>query len=139
MFSYGFGVSVKHCQVNIDITISLSILQILESLDTNNQLENGTYADSQVVEMPSLLPNGGNTRTNNQYSAVATTDDIEDGTSAADKNHATMHIKQLQVKRNGQVRFCRKCNLIKPDRTHHCSICDSCILRFGMLLKAVCF
>ena len=27
------------------------------------------------------------------------------------------------------VRYCEKCQLIKPDRAHHCSTCDSCILK----------
>ncbi|XP_049634234.1 palmitoyltransferase ZDHHC20 isoform X3 [Suncus etruscus] len=27
------------------------------------------------------------------------------------------------------VRYCEKCQLIKPDRAHHCSACDRCILK----------
>lgn len=27
----------------------------------------------------------------------------------------------------GYVRYCRKCLVIKPDRSHHCSTCGSCI------------
>lgn len=30
---------------------------------------------------------------------------------------------------SGGVRYCEKCNLIKPDRCHHCSICGVCVLR----------
>ena len=26
-------------------------------------------------------------------------------------------------------RTCEKCNLLKPDRAHHCSVCDACILK----------
>lgn len=26
-------------------------------------------------------------------------------------------------------RFCKKCSLFKPDRAHHCSSCDNCVLR----------
>ncbi|ESO12983.1 hypothetical protein HELRODRAFT_63244 [Helobdella robusta] len=29
----------------------------------------------------------------------------------------------------GDVRFCEKCNAIKPDRAHHCSVCGKCILK----------
>jgi len=29
----------------------------------------------------------------------------------------------------GGHRFCEICQLIKPDRCHHCSMCDSCILK----------
>lgn len=27
------------------------------------------------------------------------------------------------------VRYCDKCRLIKPDRTHHCSVCGECVLK----------
>lgn len=30
---------------------------------------------------------------------------------------------------SGGIRLCEKCNLIKPDRCHHCSICGRCVLR----------
>lgn len=29
----------------------------------------------------------------------------------------------------GYIRFCPECALIKPDRTHHCSVCGQCILK----------
>ncbi|XP_018395429.1 PREDICTED: palmitoyltransferase ZDHHC2 isoform X4 [Cyphomyrmex costatus] len=29
----------------------------------------------------------------------------------------------------GAMRFCEKCQLIKPDRTHHCSVCGTCVLK----------
>ncbi|XP_068991350.1 palmitoyltransferase ZDHHC15B isoform X3 [Neodiprion pinetum] len=29
----------------------------------------------------------------------------------------------------GAIRFCEKCQLIKPDRAHHCSICGTCVLK----------
>lgn len=30
---------------------------------------------------------------------------------------------------NGRHRYCKHCMLIKPDRTHHCSTCDKCVLK----------
>ena len=27
------------------------------------------------------------------------------------------------------VRYCEKCQHIKPDRTHHCSMCGQCVLK----------
>lgn len=30
---------------------------------------------------------------------------------------------------SGGIRYCEKCNLIKPDRCHHCSICGICVLK----------
>ncbi|XP_057323117.1 palmitoyltransferase ZDHHC15B-like isoform X1 [Microplitis mediator] len=29
----------------------------------------------------------------------------------------------------GAIRFCDKCQLIKPDRAHHCSVCRACVLK----------
>lgn len=30
----------------------------------------------------------------------------------------------------GGVRFCIKCSCLKPDRSHHCSVCGHCVLKF---------
>ncbi|XP_031799741.1 palmitoyltransferase ZDHHC2 isoform X7 [Sarcophilus harrisii] len=30
---------------------------------------------------------------------------------------------------SGAIRYCDRCQLIKPDRCHHCSVCDKCILK----------
>lgn len=32
-------------------------------------------------------------------------------------------------KHNGEIRVCNKCKSPKPDRAHHCSICNRCILK----------
>ncbi len=35
----------------------------------------------------------------------------------------------IWVKSSGHPRWCGKCNAPKPDRSHHCSTCNRCILR----------
>jgi palmitoyltransferase len=35
----------------------------------------------------------------------------------------------VELKFNGERRFCRKCKASKPDRTHHCSSCNRCVLK----------
>ncbi|XP_069056717.1 palmitoyltransferase ZDHHC2 isoform X2 [Pleurodeles waltl] len=30
---------------------------------------------------------------------------------------------------SGAIRYCDRCLLVKPDRCHHCSVCDKCILK----------
>ncbi|XP_075919509.1 palmitoyltransferase ZDHHC20-B-like [Petromyzon marinus] len=30
---------------------------------------------------------------------------------------------------SGAIRYCERCQLVKPDRCHHCSVCDSCVLK----------
>lgn len=37
--------------------------------------------------------------------------------------------KPHEVKHTGARRFCKWCNRFKPDRSHHCRVCRSCILR----------
>lgn len=43
------------------------------------------------------------------------------------------HLRKLpkshEVKHTGARRFCKWCNRFKPDRSHHCRVCRSCILR----------
>lgn len=34
-----------------------------------------------------------------------------------------------ECKQSGEPRFCKWCDMLKPDRCHHCRICRSCILR----------
>eukprot|EP01006_Ploeotia_vitrea_P034441 TRINITY_DN65753_c6_g2_i1.p1 TRINITY_DN65753_c6_g2~~TRINITY_DN65753_c6_g2_i1.p1 ORF type:complete len:339 (+),score=170.02 TRINITY_DN65753_c6_g2_i1:49-1065(+) len=42
-------------------------------------------------------------------------------------------LKSLPVverkQKNGSFRYCSRCELYKPDRCHHCRICDACVLR----------
>jgi hypothetical protein len=41
-------------------------------------------------------------------------------------------IKALPVaerKGNGDPRHCWKCQAFKPDRVHHCSVCQECVLK----------
>lgn len=35
----------------------------------------------------------------------------------------------LTVKSTGESRFCKKCQARKPDRAHHCSTCNRCVLK----------
>lgn len=37
--------------------------------------------------------------------------------------------KSLTVKRDGRFRVCQTCRHWKPDRCHHCSSCDKCVLK----------
>eukprot|EP01064_Diplonema_japonicum_P012072 TRINITY_DN1954_c0_g3_i1.p1 TRINITY_DN1954_c0_g3~~TRINITY_DN1954_c0_g3_i1.p1 ORF type:complete len:303 (+),score=12.91 TRINITY_DN1954_c0_g3_i1:55-909(+) len=34
-----------------------------------------------------------------------------------------------ELKENGDPRYCKTCEVFKPDRTHHCSACGRCILK----------
>ena len=38
-------------------------------------------------------------------------------------------IRTLEKKTNRDLRVCRRCKVYKPDRSHHCSSCDRCVLK----------
>ena len=40
-----------------------------------------------------------------------------------------MQLATVEKKRFGGMRFCRRCDRFKPDRTHHCSNCGHCVLK----------
>ncbi|XP_063914910.1 palmitoyltransferase ZDHHC15B isoform X2 [Zophobas morio] len=39
------------------------------------------------------------------------------------------HLPNTNINIQGFPRFCDKCKIIKPDRTHHCSVCGECVLK----------
>ncbi|THZ46588.1 zf-DHHC-domain-containing protein [Aureobasidium pullulans] len=43
--------------------------------------------------------------------------------------HESPTYTSLTAKSSGKPRYCKKCNSIKPDRTHHCSSCNRCVLK----------
>ncbi|KAI9093450.1 DHHC palmitoyltransferase-domain-containing protein [Phlyctochytrium arcticum] len=47
----------------------------------------------------------------------------------AETPSSSILLQSLEVKRDGAPRYCNKCNKWKPDRTHHCSICQECVLK----------
>ncbi|KAF8928971.1 Palmitoyltransferase zdhhc15, partial [Haplosporangium gracile] len=49
---------------------------------------------------------------------------------ASDESSAQQPLATLSVsKRNGRPRWCNVCKIVKPDRCHHCSECNRCVLR----------
>lgn len=42
---------------------------------------------------------------------------------------AHTNMTSVTAKSTGKQRYCKKCNTIKPDRTHHCSTCKRCVLK----------
>ncbi|KAF9083412.1 hypothetical protein BGX23_011503 [Mortierella sp. AD031] len=49
---------------------------------------------------------------------------------ASDDSGAQQPLATLSVsKRNGRPRWCNVCKVVKPDRCHHCSECNRCVLR----------
>ncbi|KAF9899459.1 palmitoyltransferase for Vac8p, partial [Linnemannia zychae] len=49
---------------------------------------------------------------------------------ASDESSAQQPLATLSVsKRSGRPRWCNVCKIVKPDRCHHCSECNRCVLR----------
>lgn len=42
---------------------------------------------------------------------------------------SSMHGRLTETKRTGEFRHCKFCFKYKPDRCHHCRVCDICVLR----------
>ncbi|KAF9144575.1 palmitoyltransferase for Vac8p [Mortierella sp. GBA39] len=49
---------------------------------------------------------------------------------ASDESGTQQPLATLSIsKRNGSPRWCNVCKIVKPDRCHHCSECNCCVLR----------
>lgn len=54
---------------------------------------------------------------------------MEDANEALERFCRSKRIVVYTTNSDGTIRFCKKCEHIKPDRTHHCSTCNRCILK----------
>ncbi|ODV59217.1 palmitoyltransferase PFA3 [Ascoidea rubescens DSM 1968] len=52
---------------------------------------------------------------------------LENGTIVQPPKYLVLHT--FTVKNSGNFRFCNRCKIWKPDRCHHCSTCQKCILK----------
>ncbi|XP_071716360.1 probable protein S-acyltransferase 16 isoform X2 [Rutidosis leptorrhynchoides] len=50
-----------------------------------------------------------------------------------DSDHPIHEIKR----KGGDLRYCKKCSVYKPPRSHHCRICKRCILRMILLVGSL--
>lgn len=46
-----------------------------------------------------------------------------------DPNDPTFKATSVELKKDGSSRACARCIKLKPDRCHHCRLCDACILK----------
>lgn len=56
-------------------------------------------------------------------------DDIAAAENGAELPPDFLSRRSVTSKRDGRFRLCRTCRVWKPDRTHHCSTCNKCILK----------
>jgi len=55
--------------------------------------------------------------------------DIPSGWSIQSSDNIAIKYSFFERDHKGDIRRCKKCAKIKPDRSHHCSRCDRCILK----------
>ena len=51
------------------------------------------------------------------------------GSGPHDGKREGLGMTLVTAKSTGEARFCKKCQCVKPDRTHHCSTCGQCVLK----------
>ncbi|KAJ3368365.1 Palmitoyltransferase zdhhc15 [Allomyces arbusculus] len=54
---------------------------------------------------------------------------LDDGDAADRVPLVAVDNVPITIKGNGERRYCRKCQVNKPDRTHHCRTCRKCVLK----------
>jgi hypothetical protein len=69
--------------------------------------------------------------------ALETAETEDDWVALLDTFVMRMGIRVKQRSVQGAIRYCEKCFVIKPDRAHHCSVCNACILKVRSLLKSI--
>lgn len=62
------------------------------------------------------------------FTSPGTTTSEHNGYSSL-PTHMPPTATNFTVKANGEMRFCKKCQALKPDRSHHCSTCKTCVLK----------
>ncbi|KAH9810869.1 DHHC palmitoyltransferase-domain-containing protein [Melampsora americana] len=67
-------------------------------------------------------------RSSNRFDLVSALDTVISSSAPAPPKDLA-GVDTLMCKSDGSKRFCRKCDLVKADRAHHCSSCKRCVLR----------
>ncbi|KAI9590826.1 DHHC palmitoyltransferase-domain-containing protein [Syncephalis fuscata] len=104
---------------DLELELSHRIIDYTHHTRTPYPLEGDAPGDNGVFT--------NSVHTSSITTAVNTTTASPAMTSSAINGQALASV--VTVKEDGQRRFCRKCKVEKPDRTHHCSVCGECILK----------
>jgi len=78
-----------------------------------------------VFSSPGLVPEKFQL-SNNEVEAV---ENAEDPKTALEQLAIAKDLPVFMRSIQGEVRYCSECCHIKPDRAHHCSVCNGCILK----------
>ena len=78
---------------------------------------------------------GGPRGKKGEYQGLPTHDEYNDGARLQEEGVEPVPREwewmqnSVTAKSTGRPRFCKKCQCVKPDRTHHCSTCGQCVLK----------
>ncbi|KAF9395291.1 hypothetical protein CPC16_008774 [Podila verticillata] len=83
-------------------------------------------------DIPDTTPLLRTARTKGFYQSTSRTiaSGLDSVINIGSRSHEESPIATLSIsKRDGRPRWCDICKIVKPDRCHHCSECDRCVLR----------
>ena len=80
---------------------------------------NTCYTTAVFTDPGSPLKNSSENVKSGKYSVLPTSEPAFD----------VLGIETITVSSTGGARFCKKCQVPKPDRAHHCSTCKRCVLK----------
>ena len=104
---YYWHTSSEHHQAKIEAGILLSVLTFFMTMYCIS-----FYKASQTG--PGSVPNAEDWK-------------LSKSRHPADSPNAQFMIERKQT--TGEVRTCSRCSKLKPDRSHHCRLCDTCVLK----------
>ncbi|KAG0093096.1 palmitoyltransferase for Vac8p [Podila epicladia] len=93
-----------------------------------------TFANTHSNDIPDTTPLLRTTKTKagsyQSISRTASSGKENVSINIGSRSHEETPIATLNIsKRDGRPRWCDICKIVKPDRCHHCSECDQCVLR----------
>ncbi|ODQ63591.1 zf-DHHC-domain-containing protein [Nadsonia fulvescens var. elongata DSM 6958] len=101
---------------------------VLTGPGTTRKLKEEYWYLDHSLNHPLQRNNGGQPSINSYASSWDINADTAPGTSTP-VYQFPFPIETYTAKDNGKLRYCSKCELPKPDRTHHCSSCHECVLK----------
>lgn len=90
---------------------------------------------SELAPVAHAIGNAVHLTTSNQRSSSATlpVDEAHRADSKGGRTKTGKDVSELErpvPKVNTAPRWCRHCEIFKPDRTHHCRHCGTCVMQF---------
>ncbi|OUM54684.1 hypothetical protein BVG19_g4104 [[Candida] boidinii] len=128
-------ITFKVCFTSIPIIPSLIlfiVMTVLAGLGMISYYLVVAVGPGSPLDFPSLCVTSTDINDDANINLMSSSSDSPVHTNEATGNLRPPEIlvsKSVLVKENGGFRFCNSCKCWKPDRCHHCSACNKCILK----------